>query len=135
MVEGAPNSGQSSSATADYGFFIQVSVLLGYTNNAYLANNYVTNHWGVALNGATDGSSGFCLQGMGLTGINIPFAQKVCDNAWSWRNSRGLAAQWSYRENDADAVNTYDAMQLVRGMLFVPPAAPPTLPVTAVDVV
>jgi hypothetical protein len=134
MVEGEPSSGISSTASSDYGFFIQDSILLGYTNNAYLAASYATNNFGLVLTGP-GGSAGFCLRAMGLTGIDTAFAQAACDNAWSWRNSRGLSEQWTYRENDTNAVQSYNAMDVVMGMLSVPPTMPPTLPVTAVDIV
>jgi hypothetical protein len=140
MVEGEPNNGMTSGACSDYGFFIQDSMLLGYTNNAYLAAAYVTNHFGVGMSvpggfAGPDGSSGFCLRAMGLTGVDTAFAQQSCDNAWSWQESRGFSEKWNYRESDTNIVQSYSAMDVPMGMLSVPPEVPPTLPVTAADVV
>ena len=135
MIEGTPNDGVSSTAASDYGFFMYDSILLGHTNNAYLAAAYATNAWGLGASGTFYGSPGFFLRAMGLTGIDTNFGIAVCDNAWSWRNSRGLSEQWTYRESETNVDYCYDTMDLVMGMLALPPDAPPTLPVTANDVV
>ena len=135
MVEGTPNDGVSSTAASDYGFVMYDSIILGYTNNAYLAAAFATNAWGLGASGTFYGSPGFFLRAMGLTGIDTNFGIAVCDNAWSWRDSRGLSEQWTYRESDTNVDYCYDTMDLVMGMLALPPDAPPTLPVTANDVV
>lgn len=123
MVTGTPQDGISSTATSDYGFFMQCAAFYGDTSYAQKAADYEWSRWGVCMNSSSDGSAGFCLRAMGMTGINISRAQQSIDTAWSFRNSRGLTSPaWTARLNDATAINTYDAMQLVMGMLNVPPA-------------
>jgi hypothetical protein len=130
MVEGTPNSGISSTSTSDYGFFMQDSVLLGHTSNAQAASAYEMSRWDVVF-GNVAGSPGFCLRAMGQSGINVAWAQQACDNAWSFRNSRGIVSDWSYRVSDSVPVNTYDAMQLAMGMLAVPPINTVTLTINS----
>ncbi|EEF57619.1 hypothetical protein [Pedosphaera parvula] len=123
MVSGTPNSTDSSLATSDYGFFMQSAVLYGNTSYAQKAADYAWNRWGVGMNSSSDGASGFCLRAMGLTGINVSRAQQTINTAWSFRNSRGLTSPpWWYRLSDTATVDNYAAMQLVMGMLNVPPA-------------
>jgi len=123
MVTGTPLDGISSTATSDYGFFMQCAAFYGDTSYAQKAADYEWGRWGVCMNSSADGAAGFCLRAMGMTGINISRAQQSIDSAWSFRNSRGLTSPaWTARLNDATAINTYDAMQLVMGMLSVPPS-------------
>jgi hypothetical protein len=123
LVSGIPYSTDSSLSTADYGLFMQAAVHYGNRAYAQKASDYCWSRWGVGMNSSDVGANGFCLRGMGLTGINVSRAQQSINNAWSFRNSRGLVAiPWWYRLNDSVAVNTYDAMQFVMGILNVPPS-------------
>jgi len=135
MVSGVPGS-STTTAPGDYGNCMLCAGVFNDTNVLLAMNNYLTNNWGVLLSGGyPGGASGFALWAMGQLGLNTTFANQVCDNAWSWRNSRGLTSQWEYRQNDAVAITCWDAMWVVMGMVTIPPAAPPTLPVSASDVV
>jgi autotransporter-associated beta strand protein len=140
---GAVEQGPGSQVyfTYDSGNFATISLWLGYTNYAYKAGDWVTNHWGVHMQSFGPGSDGGGMNGIGLrglarTGHNIPFLQAACDAAWSWRNVRGLTAtHWDQRTPDTNQVYCYDTGSQVAGMMCVPPTVPPTMPVTAADVV
>jgi len=127
--------------TYDSGTFATIALWLGATNYANKAGDWVTNHWGVAMQSFGSGSdgggmNGICLRGLARTGHNIPFLQAACENAWSWQNVRGLTpTDWTERGADTNVLYSYDCCSQVAGMLCVPPGVPPTLPVTAADVV
>jgi hypothetical protein len=132
MVMGTPQSGVSSQAPSDYGFFMQCAVLYGNTAYAQKASSYQRANWDICMSQWDSGANGICLRGWGTTGIDVPYAQQVCDNAWGFRNSRGLTSYlWTTRLSDATPVNTYDAMQLVMGMLNLPPIDSITLTINS----
>jgi hypothetical protein len=129
-------------ANSDNGMFAIASLDLGFTNNAYLSCDFVTNYWSVAMdiqplqNTANGPQNGVGLQGMARAGRDIAFQQAALDDAWSWRNSRNLVhCAWNQRLSDTNLLYCGDCMSVVMGMMNVPPSAPATLPVTASDVV
>ena len=125
----------------DQGTFITAAIWLRYTNDAYLTCNFVTNYWGVTMASFGQNSSGgpmngICLRGMARAKHDTASSQESCDDAWSWRDSRNLTScDWTHRFADTNLMYSFDALSGLTGILCLPPLVPPTLPVTAVDVV
>jgi len=124
----------------DQGTFITAAIWLGYTNDAYLTCNFVTNNWSVTMASFGQDSpggamNGICLRGMARAAHDTASSQASCDVAWSWRNSRNLTTcDWTHRWPDTNVMYSFDALSGLVGMLCMPASVPPTLPVTAADV-
>jgi hypothetical protein len=129
MVEGAKQTPPSSwgLATSDNGMFAIASKDLGYTNNANLACDFVTNYWSISMaTFTTPDTAGGPENGIGLRGMaRIPrdpiFQQAACNNAWSKTNMYGLVfCNWAATTTNSYNLYCSDCMSVVAAMLCVP---------------
>jgi len=125
-VMSSPGSGQYF--TYDAGTFVGGAYYLGDTSRAPAAANWVQNEWGTDLQAFGYGSDaggfdGICIRWLAKAGLKTAFLQSVVNNAWSYRNSRGLVTCcWYQRTPDLPfALYSWDCSSVVVGMLCVPP--------------
>jgi hypothetical protein len=129
-VEGAKDTPDTvwGLSTADNGMFAIASLDLGYTANANLTCDFVTNYWSsISMARFTDQNTaggpqdGIALRGMARAHRDPIYQQAACDNAWSKRNMYGLVfCNWAATTSDTYNQYCSDDMSLPAGMACVP---------------
>lgn len=117
----------SASYTYNQGTFGGAAYYFGEGSNATLSFNYVKNTYGTAMQGFGTGSdaggfNGICLRWMAKAGFDTTYLRNVCNQAWGYRNSRGLTSNdWTQRSSDTASLYSWDCSSMVVGLLCVPP--------------